>query len=252
MHTTREKGFTIVEVMLFLAITGMIMAALLVGWGTQLNQQRYSDAGSSLLTYIRGQYNLVANVNNSREGTSGTTSCDSQIERGTADCTLVGRIIQVAPASGGGTINSTRVLATVDVAGIDQLNKTDLVILDNMALTAEKNSDGTGTLNSDRYSPMWSTSVYTVSSSSPPQRHDEGFSILIVRMPNSGVIRTLVSYDGNATPVGVVGEAQMREFLVCIDSNGLVPDSRPKFGVRIGVNAANAGAVEAAKPGACV
>ena len=51
MGAKTQNGFTIIEVMLFLAITGMLAAAILVGSGVAIGQQRYRDS--------QGRYGLI-------------------------------------------------------------------------------------------------------------------------------------------------------------------------------------------------
>ncbi|HEU4715394.1 MAG TPA: prepilin-type N-terminal cleavage/methylation domain-containing protein, partial [Candidatus Saccharimonadales bacterium] len=74
MGAKTQNGFTIIEVMLFLAITGMLAAAILVGSGVAIGQQRYRDSVSSLQSYIQQQYNKVINVTNDRDK---SWTCDS-------------------------------------------------------------------------------------------------------------------------------------------------------------------------------
>lgn len=41
MITSKERGFTVIELMLFLGVTGALFAALMFGVNASVNQQRY-------------------------------------------------------------------------------------------------------------------------------------------------------------------------------------------------------------------
>src|SRR6187402_1944283 len=104
MGIKTQNGFTIIETMLFLGVTGMLATAILVGSGVAIGQQRYRDSVNSLKSQVQQQYSEVTNVINSRDK---NWSCDvngNVIEapdasdgesRGTTDCVLLGRLLTV-------------------------------------------------------------------------------------------------------------------------------------------------------------
>jgi prepilin-type N-terminal cleavage/methylation domain-containing protein len=53
---TRRQGFTIIETVLVLAITGLLLAVILATIGNSLNQQRYTDSVNQTLDHFRGLY----------------------------------------------------------------------------------------------------------------------------------------------------------------------------------------------------
>ena len=95
MKQRHTAGFTIIEVVLFLAISGVLAVGLLVGIGSAIQQQQYRDAVQSYVGFLRGQYAQVLAVQNDRpddqvcpiEGVSGSTI------KGRSDCFVVGRYI---------------------------------------------------------------------------------------------------------------------------------------------------------------
>lgn len=100
MGTKNADGFTIIEVMLFLAVTGALAIGVLVGSGVAIGQQRYRDSVNSFKSVVQEQYNEVTNVVNSRgNGASCNTNAKvtedspSTQDRGTSDCLLLGRLI---------------------------------------------------------------------------------------------------------------------------------------------------------------
>ncbi|MBO4855288.1 hypothetical protein J5500_02690 [Candidatus Saccharibacteria bacterium] len=58
----RVKGFTIIETMLFLALTGLMLVGALIGIGSNLARQRYKDSVQDIVTMIRNQYDYVTRV----------------------------------------------------------------------------------------------------------------------------------------------------------------------------------------------
>lgn len=56
----RRQGFTIIEVMLFLAVSGFLLVGILAGTGSSLANQRYKDAVQDLADILRSQYSYVS------------------------------------------------------------------------------------------------------------------------------------------------------------------------------------------------
>ena len=69
MKTTRS-GFTLVEVALFLAITGLVFAGIVVGTQNSIFQQRYNDAVQNFAEFLRSMYSQVTNVQSEGHGRS--------------------------------------------------------------------------------------------------------------------------------------------------------------------------------------
>lgn len=121
MNTSAHKGFTIIEVMLFLAVSGLLVAMLLGGWTLMINTQRYKDSLDTVYGYLQDQYNLVYNVENERPQSLTCTS-DGQImnnggasidSRGQSDCILMGRFIAIKD---GTTLHSYAVVGRAPAA----------------------------------------------------------------------------------------------------------------------------------------
>lgn len=101
MGIQKQKGFTIIEVILFLAISSLLLTALLVGINTSINQQRYKDSVTSFVGLLQEQYTLTANVNNQRDSRWACAADAPTVDnvqdnfRGTTDCVIVGRLVQI-------------------------------------------------------------------------------------------------------------------------------------------------------------
>lgn len=105
-RSERENGFTIIEVLFFLAISGGLVAALLATVGFTISRQRFTDSVVSTQSYVQSQYNETLNVINDRSGTScsqgngNTTAVGSgTTPRGASACVVLGKAIDVTPGS---------------------------------------------------------------------------------------------------------------------------------------------------------
>jgi type II secretory pathway pseudopilin PulG len=95
-------GFTVIELMLFLSITGALFIALMFGVNTNITQQRYREGVQSYAALIQDQYSQVANTHNDNNN-DWTCAPDGQVKpasnggtpRGTSQCVLLGKAIQI-------------------------------------------------------------------------------------------------------------------------------------------------------------
>ena len=65
-----RRGFTLIEVSLFLAITGLLFIGITVGVQNSIYQQRYNDTVQNFMEFLRGVYSEVTNVQSSTNGNS--------------------------------------------------------------------------------------------------------------------------------------------------------------------------------------
>lgn len=192
MGIKAQTGFTIIEVMLFLAITGLLTAAVLVGSGISINQQRYRDSVTSLQSYIQQQYSQVTNITNGRNGdwtcnsngdVTQVTNPSSGQPRGTSDCVVLGRVIVVD--STGTQLTTSNVVGYHNPNGVTQ--SSDLgELTTNYKL-------GIVPFQQDTQSVNWSAQIVKPKTTTPMP-----MSILIIRSPLSGVTLTF-SQTGTQT-----------------------------------------------------
>ena len=74
MHKRFKRGFTIIEVTLVLAITGMLFVGIIAGSGLNITRQRYNDAVQNFAEFLRTVYSEVSYVQNPREGAMSSSS----------------------------------------------------------------------------------------------------------------------------------------------------------------------------------
>ncbi|HWZ65540.1 MAG TPA: hypothetical protein VNX65_01945 [Patescibacteria group bacterium] len=115
---SHSQGYTIIEVSLFLAITGLLFIIALFGTGNALQTTRFSDTGRTTHAYLQKQYDNLFNGVNTRPGqeecnASNVDTLASQ-SPGTSNCLSLGKAIFFK-------IGST-VLTTYDVVGTEPAN----------------------------------------------------------------------------------------------------------------------------------
>jgi type II secretory pathway pseudopilin PulG len=127
-------GFTLIEVLLFLAVSTLIIVALMTGIGTTVARQRYNDSVQDLVQYLRKQYADVITTANSR-GMSDATCTSYQDVRSrlisAADTIFTGA--DVLPANMKTALNG---LKSIDVDG-DGRGRSDCVIYGKLVILGQ-------------------------------------------------------------------------------------------------------------------
>jgi|JI10StandDraft_1071094.scaffolds.fasta_scaffold07654_2 Tfp pilus assembly protein FimT len=88
----KRDGFTIIEVIIFLAISGLMLTVAMVGSGSLARQARFSDSVNTFQSTLQREYEEVVNGVNIRQ--SSEVGCGgSARQTGTDDCILLGKVI---------------------------------------------------------------------------------------------------------------------------------------------------------------
>lgn len=226
MKQSNVAGFTIIETMLFLAVTGLLVASMMAGIGLSLNLQRYKDSVETFKSLLQSQYSDLANVQNTN--TTGWT-CNSSATpvessgqiKGQSDCLLLGRYITVV----GGAVNNYPVLGRAPVSASSTGNDIDKL----RAYTLRASTQGVESTTLE-----WGTQIAWpregVGRQSPQVPRSIG--ILFIRSPESGHIFTFTSDTVTAAPTpttirdmlvlggGIPGQGQRT---ICLDFESLSP-----------------------------
>lgn len=96
MSGENQKGFTIIETTLFLAISAMLFIGLLGGISLAVQRQRYSDSVNSTHSFLQKQFNETLNVINNRD-----EDCPESNEPtiGASKCLVLGKAIEFSKGS---------------------------------------------------------------------------------------------------------------------------------------------------------
>lgn len=208
-------GFTVIELMLFLGITGVLFAALMIGVNTNITQERYREGVQAYSALIQDQYSEVTNTRNDRNdqwqcvGGAVAQQPVNGDARGTTSCVILGRAIQI---QGNGT--EVKTSAVIGIEPSQQDNASDI---DALAAYQPKLADlfGSSTTKLD-----WESSLATTDKKSSTA------SFLILRSPASGLLRVFTSSSPLPGDLSTMITAAAATTVVknCVTgSTGLVP-----------------------------
>lgn len=241
----RERGFTIIEVMLFLAVSSLLAVAILGGSSYAINQQRYTESLNSLQGLLQQQYTETMHVVNTRstddasvrcDGTNVDTDAGATGQRpGRSECLIMGRAVMFS--------SDRRTITLANILGYP---------------TGEKATTDLAELQRYRYiiSPIdqiknevaWGgeLAMYRGDSATTAGR---AVYLIILRSPLTGAVHTFSlppRDEGNFTLVTEGDEGIVKENMVdtrlCIDRDMF--SVGPRLGVKVHANASSSAGVE--------
>ena len=193
-----RRGFTIVEISIFLAITGLLFVGITAGVQNSIFQQRYTDAVQSFADFLRSAYDEVLNVQSAGDGIS--------------DSAIYGKVIVFGED---GQPDGSQVVYTYtaigDVEEKEKANECE-AWFDVYRLMGCLNTDvaiNKGIIGS--YTPRWSTRIQKTNQ---PDRFTG--TVIIVRHPDSGRVHT--AFSRSFISIGGVGGTSLNELLKLYDS----------------------------------
>lgn len=263
-----SQGFTIIEVTLFLSITGLMVAGLMVGTSASINRQRYNDAVTSLQSDIQLLYSDATSVANTRPKgncsvvsengsyrvalSEASASDPAATSRGQSDCIILGKALIID--------GSKKESYLYDVIG-SQPSGTSA----SNELSSIISAHPTVYKASKQVFPLkWDTSMFAgVEASDGSVAHfQKGIAIYVVRSPSSGSVYTFaapMAYNafswqnddaptwgikgaGNASSSEIFSADKTRAVQIGVHPCGLVSDNS-SVRLRIAGNASSASAV---------
>lgn len=231
-----RRGFTLVEVALFLAITAAIFVGIAVGTQNSIFQQRYNDSVQNFAEFLRSVYSQVANVQS--EGSGRTNKA------------IYGKLVVFDEENGGNKITTYNVIGDVDsekCSGGNVLSQLDCL----GANVFNDKGEPTGFV--ENYKPRWASQIQT--NRGWDANGVLGYSLfkgllLVVRHPSSGTIYTYVYQTdesiNSANPLDAkLDDDNFAQSNVdfCVNPNGANKSSLRRD-VRIVAGARNASGIE--------
>ncbi len=258
----KRKGFTFIEISLFLAVTGALFIGIALGVSNSIFQQEYNDATQNFFEFLRSAYSKVSNPQSVGAGNSDYAIYGKLIVFG-EDVDLLGETIPFKEQQ----IFSYDVIGGAAVGPSGDI-KTLLKQLKINVAFLEKDGNlirGVELSSPEKYTPRWEVGIENANGTEIKK------SILIVRHPRSGTVNTLV-YDGvieankivrdakndaagcigqlSCTSVeelltSVIDSFNISEMDFCINPSGLGSSGAiPRRDIRILKNARNASSVQ--------
>jgi len=184
------QGFTIIEVTIFLAISGLLLVGMFLGTGTMAARQRFKDTTDNAQTFFQTQYEEVVNGVNVR---AVGTSCGAvSTTPGQSPCLLLGKLLTISANSS--TIQTNYIISTQQLTGSESDSQAKLI-----GASLQIVPDGQTT-----YEIKWGATVSEATRSTPlPLQAGRGGvnSIAFVQLPDSGRIVQLYykNSDGYST-----------------------------------------------------
>ncbi|MDO4870627.1 MAG: prepilin-type N-terminal cleavage/methylation domain-containing protein [Candidatus Saccharibacteria bacterium] len=252
-----HSGFTILEVMLVLAITFLIFIAMTGTIQISISRQRYNDSVTSFQDFLQRQYSEVQNVVVD-EGGNRIAGCGDK--RGRSDCYVIGRLLTFVEVDGYSAVNVDQIVYITDdtsgganVGGRKKLKYDDYDLTD--VVGADIKTNGTRV---EQYSFEWGAKAYRPNKGNS---FKNDLSIFIFRSPETGTIRTYVKTGSLITTSKISsmlgkksdpGEPSTtpttdKNLDICVVADGAV--FTPNRAVRINSGASSASAIELPVPG---
>ena len=179
-----KRGFTLIEISLFLAVTGLLFLSVTIGVQNSIYQQRYNDAVQSFADFLGDIYSQVLNVQNDGTGRSEYAiygkmlTFGEQVEEGGADSQTVYAYDVLGFAAGHDVFsNGGTTMSLLKKVKADVLEYVDGEGYRTVGLTQE-------------FVPKWGSKIQKVDSFT-----DFEGTILVVRNPSSGTVQTFVRDD---------------------------------------------------------
>ncbi len=206
MKTPHSKtGFTIIEVALFLALSGLLMIGLIVGANTSISRQRYNDSVNNVGDYIRNIYADALNVSNDKTVTPDTSTYTGPGRTTTA---VYGKLVTFGEKTSSVNNTITSTIYSYDVVGraITSAEATSQSVLNMLKTTIDASiadtvyASGLYTNNFYRltsYNIPWEAKAQEPNTAAgTPRSSIFSGAVLVVRSPTTGSLRTYV-YSGS-------------------------------------------------------
>ena len=194
-----RRGFTLIEVVLFLGLTAALFAGIAAGVGNSVYQQRYSDAVQNYAEFLRTVYSQVSNVQSESTGRSSNQAIYGKVITFRAEdknnghgnviktYNLIGDLEQVTVSGEVGTDDGTGKAVCTNTGSVI----VRLGCLRVNVLTSDSNGGYKPVGFVEEYQPRWDSEIQTTDGWDSGYDVFEGI-VIIARSPSTGNISTYV------------------------------------------------------------
>ena len=237
-----KRGFTLVEVAIFLGITGLLFLGVTAGVQASIYQQRRNDSIENFIEFLRGVYSGVENVQNDPI-------------RGNSEKAVYGKLVTFGETVdlAGNTLssgNQNRIYVYTVVGNVVDTSLSSgctLSSLNNLAVNVVDN--GNLAKYAYEYIPKWGAVIEPACTGSTCDFERFKGALLIVRNPSSGAVQTFyttAAISVNKTTglaAGWIKDFQMQDADFCVNPTGDA-GNRDLTDIRIVAGASNASGIE--------
>lgn len=177
-----KKGFTLIEVMLVLGLTGLLLVGMLTGTFTAIAHQRYSDSVRSFAEYLRAVYSEVLSPESLGAGNSMSEAVFGKV--------LVFGYPYTDDPDDARAVFSATLIGDADIPiSIDGDFMDELAAVNAHLYCGNTTADSSST--QDFYRPLWEASLAKANNTNS----NEPFigTVIIARAPTSGTVHTYFS-----------------------------------------------------------
>lgn len=233
----QAQGFTLIEVSLFIALTGLVLVGIISTFSS-ISHQRYDDSVQNFAEYVRNLYSRAANVQN--------TSCKSSSCSGSGNNACCGQsgtaIYGIVATFNGNNIKSYSIIGNAHISN-DVANPQQALSANPVVNGVPKTGAAIRVLSGSGqdYTPLWQSTIQVKDGN---KNNLSSSSVFIVRSPNSGVIHTYLlnsAVTDNADLSNVISSASVQPINFCVNSDDAGGKVR---NIRIAADAHNASGVE--------
>lgn len=245
-------GFTVIEVMLVLAITGALAVGVLAGVQSNITSQRYNDSINSFQAFLQDQYHQVGATSiqlRTSDPVCNPGSTDGL--RGRTSCFVVGRLLVTNYGHGTGSDKASAVTWDVVASGLTKQIIDESKTVTDLFSKPEVRASIDATTRSE-HQLAWDANLRKPA---PNGNQEARWMVLILKSPASGSILTYItSYDGSEIKQEFLKSSRL---MTMITDNNLTQEATfcvapkgfsflTKRAVVIRANGSNASAVEIA------
>ncbi len=200
IHASTQSGFTLVEVMLVVAISGLMLIGLIGGSLIAIDRQRYNDTVRDFAEYMSRTYSEVIRPSSYGNNSDGTLVGNSD------NYAILGKVLVFGADYSGYTNDEKRsVFSAILVGSTDILRSSDEPFIQelaqdaNLALVCGETHNGDVVQNTSvqLYLPLWEAYLQPLQAANNQEKFTG--TMIIARTPTSSTVHTAftdaVTYD---------------------------------------------------------
>lgn len=196
LEESTKSGFTIIEVMLVLGLTGLLLVGLLGGTFSAIKAQRYNDSVRSFAEYLRTVYSEVISPES-----LGVNDSEGDLSFGNRGYAILGKILVFGENYGDNassrdsnrSVYSATIVGKADIPSnsIEDGFLAELNTVEATLVCGDSSADQASTVT--HYLPLWEAELVNINDSDQGLNTGQRFSgsLIIARSPASGAVHTV-------------------------------------------------------------